>query len=117
MEDKEMYEKGEVVIFDYADDEPRIVWGLHFEIGDAIAVLLNRKITQGDITREMGQGGPWAWGGFRTEWIESIAERVEWVYDDRVLFAAEEEFQPIRASVRVESPSPERDLVLPAISA
>ena len=100
MEDKEMYERGEVVVFDYADDEPSIVWGLHFEIGDAIAVLLRRPVTQGDLLREMRQGGPWAWGGFRTEWIESIAERIEWVYDNRVLYAAEETIEPIKLSVR-----------------
>ena len=81
-----MYEKGEMVIFDYADDQPRIIWGLHFEIGDAIAVLLNRPVKQGDLLREMGAGGPWAWGGFRTEWIESIADRVEWLYDSSVLY-------------------------------
>ncbi|HET6566347.1 MAG TPA: hypothetical protein VFG50_00170 [Rhodothermales bacterium] len=100
MEDKEMYEKGEVVVFDYADDESRIVWDLHFEIGDAIAVLLRRTITQGDILREMGAGGPWAWGGFRTEWIEAIAERVEWVYDNRLLFTAEEVTMPVREQIQ-----------------
>ena len=99
MEEKEMYERGEVVIFDYADDEPRIIWGLQFEIGDAIAVLLRQKVTQEDLLREMGTGGPWAWGGFRTEWIESLAERIEWLYDNRTLYPDDESVQPVQTDV------------------
>jgi hypothetical protein len=99
MEDKEMYEKGEMVIFDYADDQPRIIWGLHFEIGDAIAVLLNRSITQSDLLQQMGSGGPWAWGGFRTEWVESIADRIEWLYDNTVLYPSSEALESIGSSV------------------
>ncbi len=112
-----MYEKGEVVIFDYADDEPRTIWGLHFEIGDAIAVLLKRPVKQGDLLREMGQGGPWAWGGFRTEWIESIAERVDWLYDNRTLYATHEEIEPIRVSRRAEPQGASQQVILPAIPA
>jgi len=96
MEEKEMYERGEVVIFDYADDEPRTIWGLQFEIGDAIAVILRHKVTQKDLLREMGTGGPWAWGGFRTEWIESLAERIEWVYDNRTLYSRSESAPPVQ---------------------
>ncbi len=107
MEDKEMYEAGEIVIFDYADEEPRTIWGLHFELGDAIAVKLHQRLTQEDLLREMGSDGPWAWGGFTTEWIEGVADRIEWLYDNRLLFSStEQETRPIRDGLPVDAAAP-----------
>ncbi len=88
MENYVGYEAGEELVFDYSDAKDRVIWGRHFEFGDAIVVHLKDRLPSEELSRHMGKGGPWGWGSFTTKWVETIADRIEWLYDDSVLFRA-----------------------------
>jgi hypothetical protein len=90
----DMFLKGERWVLDYADRKPSMIWGTLFEIGQAIEVIPARTITQEEIEEQMGQDGPWGWGGFPTDWIESIAERIELPGGTAVLFEARKDASP-----------------------
>ncbi len=88
MEAEVHYAAGDEISFDYTDDKDRVIWDTHFEFGDAIAVRLKQNVTLGELQRNMGQSGPWGWGAFTTRWVESIAEQIVCLFDDRVVYRA-----------------------------
>ncbi len=86
MNDSIHYETGETIVFDYTDDREQVIWGKPFGFGDSIVVQLRQNVTLGDLHRNMGKGGPWGWGAFTTAWLESIAERIQQLDDDALLY-------------------------------
>ena len=81
-----MFSKGEPFVIDYADDRCSEIWGVLFEIGDSVEIILSRGLTQEDLEANMGAGGPWGWGGFTTSWLESIATRIVYPEGGVVLY-------------------------------
>ena len=59
---KEIYRAGKVVWIQAA--KPCMLFGVRYQIGEFVGILLSRDW---DTSDDIGEGGPWGWGGY-TSW-------------------------------------------------
>lgn len=66
---KNKHKKGEKVVFQA--QEPAVFAGIHYGRGEELEITLIRDV---DFDEEgIGEGGPWGWGGFTSEFLEEIS--------------------------------------------
>jgi len=66
-----LHEAGEVLLF--TAQKPCRIFGHRFSQGDEALVRLDRNW---DEDSDMGEGGPWGWGGYTTATLKRIADHI-----------------------------------------
>ena len=118
MKEEKHFCRGEDIILDYTLRTPDQIWGHTFTFANAICATLRRDVSLSELKSAFDRG-PWGWGGFTTEWIESIAERVALHCDGHgeilfefVLDPEKDEAIKIKAFLPRVEPAPELSIVL-----